>query len=273
MVAIPSRRAALTAGASTLLNLSGDHHHPLGYSNNIIDIVSSSSPAQQLCSNLICNYTPLAFRTAVAATEKFLYRGEGDDIAQPTILAPPPDLLLPGTYVDPAALYYFQCLEQRLIEDNTNTNDTYNGRPRRINRNNNCARPSLGHIATSDRKEASQWGQAVTIWPMGESLSFVYPLKRKVFFPYASTTTTTATTKECRSEDELAMNHDLAFALEQGHEVMFASEFTARGQTLPKMIPGGRSVKSAFLVVPAEFEDSLLELIKTEEFIAIKRLN
>ena len=221
MIVIPSRRAVLVAGASTILALSD------GGNSHQYDVSPSS------LSDLICNYTPRAFRAAVAATGTFLYRGE-NDIYPPMILAPKPDLLLPGTYDDPTALAYFQCLEKRLLAAHID------------------ARPSLGHIATSDKSEAAQWGDAVTIWPMGESLSYVWPRREKVFFPAPT---------QCPS-DELAINRDLEVALKQGHEVLFYSEF-AKGTMLPKEFPGATS---AFLAVPARFESSLFDLIKKPEF-------
>lgn len=145
------------------------------------------------------------------------------------ILAPEPDLLMPGTYDDPGALMYFQCLEKRLL-----------------NTGNILARPSLGHIATSDKSEAAQWGEAVSIWPIGRTLSFVWPRHRKVFCPTSTT---------CLG-DEIAINHELAIALELGHEVLFASMPTN----------GGEGLESAFLAVPAEFESVLVQLAKKPAF-------
>lgn len=184
-----------------------------------------------LLADFICTYTSNTFRDAVATTGKFLYRGESN-IQRPAILVPEPDLLLAGTYDDSAALVYFQCLEKRLKPGNI------------------LARPSLGHIATSDKSEAAQWGEAVTIWPIGGFLSYVWPLQDKVFFPAPTA---------CPS-DELAINHDLAVALEAGHEVLFASEFVT-GDRIPKEFLG-QLPESAFLVVPAQFESFLTELVR-----------
>ena len=227
MVALPTRRAALVAGADSLLALSRDNHYRSPVGTPTVD--------PSLLADFICTYTSNSFRDAVATTGKFLYRGESN-IHRPTILAPEPDLLLEGTYDDPAALVYFQCLEKRLKSDNV------------------LARPSLGHIATTDKSEAAQWGESVTIWPIGGSLSYVWPAREKVFFPAPNT---------CPS-DELAVNHDLAIALELGHEVLFASELVT-GDKIPKEFLGQKH-ESAFLVVPAQFERFLKELVRKPNF-------
>jgi hypothetical protein len=205
------------------------------------DSIKSSS----LLSEIICNFTPKAFRHAVAKSGCFLYRGENSRIFSSggRILCPQPDLLLEGTYSDPIALAYFQCMEMRL--DGASS----------------AARPSTGHIAISDISEASQWGEVVSVWPLGTSLSYVWPLKRKVFFPAASPT---PGHQEC-VEDEIAINHDLATALRLGHEVLFASSFDP-GSALPSSTAIARNKKSAFLAVPGRFENIIFDLMKKPEF-------
>jgi len=217
MVAI-SRRALVSAAASLAMAMRGDDK-----------LLSSKSSI----SDFICSYAPLEYRLAVAATGKFLYRGE-DAVSAPNILAPDPDLLLPGTYDDEGAIDYFQCLEKRL---STITD----------------ARPSLGHIATSDQSEASQWGEAVSVWPLGDKFSYVWPEKERLFFP---------TESKCESGD-FAINRDLEGALELGHEVLFSSSFD-KPASLPSSISD--NTISAFLAVPSTYNSIIQELMKQNRF-------
>jgi hypothetical protein len=104
----------------------------------------------------VCRYSPLDFRKSVRdSSGHFLYRGETVDC--PTILHPKPDLLLPGTYGydDRDALKYFECLEHELSDTR--------------------ARPSTGHIGTGTHADASVWGSPVSVWPLGNCLSYVWP--------------------------------------------------------------------------------------------------
>ena len=219
MMILTNRRAALVAVVNTMLSLSGDIHW---YDGSTLHPTSLE--------DFICTYTPKAYRDAVAATGKFLYRGESS-LHKPTILFPEPDLLVADTYDDPGALIYFQCLEKRLKSSEKV-----------------LARPSLGHIGTSDKIEAARWGEPVTIWPIGGTLSFVWPRHEKVFFPSPT---------HCPS-DELAVDYGLALALELGHEVLFA--------TVPPN--DNEAPKSPFLAVPAQYELALVELAKKPEFIS-----
>jgi hypothetical protein len=96
----------------------------------------------------ICAYTPPSFRHAVQASNHFLYREAVDNngILQHTLHQ---ICSSRKTFDDPAALEYFECLEQRLDQASVR------------------ARPSKnGHgVATSDPNEAGQWGPVVSVWP------------------------------------------------------------------------------------------------------------
>jgi hypothetical protein len=84
------------------------------------------------------------FLHAVAASEyRFLYRGE-DITEEPRILAPPPDLLLPGTYGTSEAFTYFRKLEEIMKDE--------------------PVRPGNGHLATTSIIDAAAWGPAVSVW-------------------------------------------------------------------------------------------------------------
>ena len=208
MLVVSTRRELVNAALFTPFMASSNYTNP---SLLLVDIIT--------------NYVPRDFLQAVSKTGRFLYRGESS-IKTFKVLAPQPDLLIPGTYDDSTALDYFQCLENRLKE-------------REIN-----AIPSKGHIATSDVKDASQWGEAVSIWPLGASFSFVWPKEGKFLFPPST---------PC-PDDELVINHDLETALRLGHEVLFASSLD-----VPKRLPGhvGDLPNSSFLAVSPSMEDEL----------------
>lgn len=220
MVALCTRRVFVTGGAilSHLLNI--------------------DAPSTDSVSKLICDFTPRAFRVAVAESGRFLYRGEiGVSRADGKILCPEPDLLFADTYEDPAALEYFRCLERRLISLNVR------------------ARPSTGHIGTSKVSEAARWGDAVSVWPLGTELSFVWPTSGELFYP------TVFLTKSCPNDD-LAINRDLTIALEQGHEILFASSFGNTNNELSQC-PLSAQDTSAFLAVQSsKFDDDLFRMLK-----------
>lgn len=219
MVIVGSRRTLLSVAASTTL-IASDPNHP------------KQPPSLP---EIIRRYTPESFRQAVATSGRLMYRGE-TSIDGFEVLAPEPDLLLPDTYNDPDALAYFQCLERRLCASKTE------------------ARPSTGHIATSDVSEASQWGDAVSVWPLGTSISYVWPKQNKCFSPSA----------EGCPKDELVINQELEMALALGHEVLFSCSFD--DGRMPSMVPG-RS-QSAFLAVSARYEKELMDAIMRPEFFA-----
>ena len=189
-------------------------------------LIALSEPTQSISPiDIIANYTPREFRNAVSRTGRFLYRGESS-IDTFEIIAEEPDLLIPGTYDSPDALDYFRCLERRLSVSGTS------------------AIPSRGHIATSDRIEAAKWGEPVSIWPLGETLAWVWPKQASTLFPSSA---------KC-PKDELAIDHDLEMALRLGHEVLFTSAFES-----PTAVPGfvGTVPESAFLAVSSKHEKEL----------------
>lgn len=195
-----SRRSLLEA---TYFLLSFDEHQD---DSNVVD--------------LLCQYTPPDFRSAVRQSSRFLYRGE--EILRPSILHPAPDLLMEGTYTDDSALEYFRCLEKKLKSR---------------------AKPSTGHIGTANYNDAAEWGGVVSVWPLGNHLSYTYPRNSNLFFP-----------GDC-SSDELIMDHNLVTGLSAGREVLFASWFDEEVKDLPpEMSP---SWISAFLAIPSSEDDKL----------------
>lgn len=217
-----SRRAVLGATTSILASTHLSSKNDVGKSSDLEET--------------ICKFTPKSFREAVSKSSCFLYRGESVTTGG-SILSPEPDLLLPETYNDSDALKYFQCLEKRL--------DT-----KKV-----VARPSTGHIAVSDRSEASKWGTAVSVWPLGTTFSYVWPQNRKTFVPASC------------SNDKLVIDERLSDALVSGREVLFASSFDDDStiRNLPPSIAG--AANSAFLVLPESFNSMLQELISSRDFL------
>ena len=188
-------------------------------------------------STFICDFTPREVRAAVQTTGRFLYRGASSaSSAAPRIEIdhPEPDLLLPETYNDSNALAYFQCLEQTLTSK---------------------ARPSTGHIGTSNANDAGLWGPVVSVWPLGDSFSYVWPQDRSTLFPGGN----------CGTET-LVVDQGLTTALvQQDREILFASDFSQS----PRIIPSGiisRQWKSAYITIPRDQDEELHHLLQKKNY-------
>lgn len=213
MVAL-DRRAWLMGAASTTFTAfktpSGDLHP------------SSFSLSQAM--ELVSGYSPTEFRKSVMDSGHFLYRGE--TVRGPTLLHPQPDLLLPGTYGDdPDALKYFECLERQLSSRTQ-------------------ARPSTGHIGTGNSGDASLWGSPVSVWPLGDRFSYVWPKQRDLIYPGGV----------CPDEDGLRIDSGLSTALEQNKEVLFASWFE-QDRNLPMF------ATSSFVAIPSSYDEEVRDLL------------
>jgi len=96
----------------------------------------------------------------VASNYQFLYRGA--ERAQTSIRKEAPDLLSSETYNSPAALSFFRDLESILDDE--------------------PVKPSNGHLATTSILDASEWGSAVSIWPMSGA-HYAWFRDEGVFYP------------------------------------------------------------------------------------------
>ena len=143
---------------------------------------------------------PMFLAAVRASGGRFLYRGEDLAAASAAVLSPPPDLLQLDTYGEREALVYFESLERGLRAAS------------RV-----AARPSSGHIAVARASAAAQWGPAVSVWPLGAPLHYVWPSARDDFWP-ASDAQVRAGVSVC------SVDAGLAEALRLGREVLFASE-------------------------------------------------
>ena len=216
------------------------------------------SLSSEIIARLIAPYTPREVLEAIRDSGgKFLYRGEepNDGVScyfekeinigktSPSHLVrvcdPTPDLLLSETYGnDPLALDYFQQLEDFLVSTSVTsaTTDAIF-----------MAKPSNGHIATSDSSEAGKWS-VVSVWPLlpvgnGKEdakpktarFSYVWCRNQPIF--YAPATLQKPDVKNHKQFDfqSLVKNQMLREALEEtnGREVLFSFSTTAAFAAIP----------------------------------------
>ena len=210
--------------------------------------------------DIIASRAPKEFLAAVRETGgRFLYRGDEPSACDPdrNILIPYtndlvvrtcdplPDLLLVETYGSEAARSRFEALEDFLSTSSTIPIAVKQG---------GLAKPSNGHLATSDPKEAARWGSVVSVWPLlpegaDAGFSYVWPRDRRVFYDEADSA---AAPRDSRRV--LAINEHLPKALTApgGREVLFA---TVGGTTA--------TTTTAFLAVPIELDDRLRTALET----------
>jgi hypothetical protein len=183
----------------------------------------------------VCRYSPIDFRKSVRDSGHFLYRGETVDC--PRILHPKPDLLLPDTYGydDREALKYFECLEKEL--------------------SNTRARPSTGHIGTGSQADASLWGSPVSVWPIGNCLSYVWPKERSLFYPGGI----------CPRDQNIVVDSGLSTALVQGKEILFASWFQGEDENL---VPPTFTTpfQSSYVAFPLSYDADLRDLLSRNKY-------
>jgi hypothetical protein len=222
MVLVVDRRTAWMIGATTTLTAWNSQQGG----------VTPPSLSFPDAVDVVCRYTPLDFRKSVKDSGRFLYRGE--TINGPTMLHPKPDLLLPGTpgYDDREALNYFKCLEHEL--------------------SNTRARPSTGHIGTATEADASLWGSPVSVWPLGNCLSYVWPKERSLIYPGGICP---------RDHQDLVIDNGLSTALEQGKEILFASWFEGENETLAPPTTFTAPFQSSYVAFPLSYDTDLRDLL------------
>lgn len=101
----------------------------------------------------------------VASDYRFLYRGvpPNDPPSTAMLRSEAPDLLSLDTYGSTGALQFFQDLETTLRRD--------------------AVRPSNGHLATTSVGDATLWGNAASIWPMGQAAHYAWFHDGGSFYP------------------------------------------------------------------------------------------
>ena len=259
----------------------------------------------------IATNTPKEFLWAVKQSGgKFLYRGDEPNSNAATLLFwiqnpkkhdksnddddphffvvrtcnPAPDLLLPETYgYDPLALRYFEELEAFLSSSSSSFSATPNANvdvaatPHSSTKI--IAKPSNGHIATSDALEAGKWGKIVSTWPLLPStiessinpnninnnsaiFSYVWPRNRSVFYESSSSSNneTSTTTKTIQNKNLLVVNEKLQDALtaKGGREVLFA--FAPSSTTI------AATASAAFLAIPGELDVALRDELERIDY-------
>jgi len=105
----------------------------------------------------------------VASDYRFLYRGVDPALAgispSPTVRTEPCDLLDPSTYGSEEAAKYFSRLDDAM------------------QRRGSPVLPRNGHLATTSAEEAARWGQAASVWPLGEGAHFAWYADGGTFWP------------------------------------------------------------------------------------------
>jgi hypothetical protein len=243
-IVLPVSRLSFCKKAAVMV-LSSIAFPPSGESSSSRPIFASASALALSVSDgvqILWRHCPDEFRRAVQASQCFLYRGESPSIVGPTILNPKPDLLAPGTYDDPDALAYFAWMERELagLSSSRSSKRTHDTSKRRTGSPSEIARPSTGHVGTASEEAARQWGVPVSVWPLGDSFSYVWPRNRPLLYPGGS-----------GSLDDLVIDKDLDIALRSGREVLFstsAADLDLRGP--------------AYLAFPKSLEPELRERLR-----------
>ena len=188
------------------------------------------SSVKDIAHYIILNCNQSYLRSVRLSKYNFLYRGE--DIKSRSskhykrstmifdIINDPSDLLDDRTYESKEAVKYFQQLERILSASGSDV------------------KPSNGHIGTTCPKEASKWGTAVSIWPLGEDgVNFAWLKEGGIFWPLPND-------KAVHDREVVfGKNSGLEKALEgDAWEIMFRAD-------------------NGFLAVPAELDDELKDAL------------
>ncbi len=218
-----SRRSCLVLAAASSVTLG-----PPAPGNALVGVASTAARPCTLAAAvaLIRESCSPSFLSAVEESGHLLYRGERATFSRgvpltgmatdAALLQPAPDLLIAGTYDDPAAQRYFQRLEQSLSARGA------------------LVRPSIGHIGTSVLEDAIAWGQPVSVWPLGRQLHYAWPRERRDFFASAgSGRGGSADGDASDAASDLVIDDRLADALSRGRELLFATDSASAFVAVP----------------------------------------
>lgn len=175
IVSSESRRNIITS-ASLLCSIDYSVRIPIAKADDVKYTRLSTSP--DVMASYICKYCNTDFLSSVTRSKyKFLYRGLSpgeseavtsisNDLAAIVIYDEPFDLLDRRTYNSIDSITYFESLEHEM-----NTMEM-------------PLKPSNSHIATTNPKDASLWGKAASIWPLGEKgVEFAWIEDEGLFWP------------------------------------------------------------------------------------------
>ena len=175
-VSSESRRNIITSG-TLLCSIDYSVWIPIAHQADDVKYTRLSTSPDVIAS-YICKYCNTDFLSSVTRSKyKFLYRGlspdeseavmtSSNDLAAIIIHSEPFDLLDPRTYNSTDSVTYFETLEHDM------------------NAMAMPLKPSNSHIATTNPKDASLWGKAASIWPLGEKgVEFAWIEDGGLFWP------------------------------------------------------------------------------------------
>lgn len=161
----------------------------------------------------------------ISSDYKFIYRGISNNgrgyKASIHLESPTPDLLSLNTYNDPQALNFFEDLEKILDAESV--------------------KPSVGHLATSSSRDAAQWGEAASIWPI-KGAHYAWFQDCGLFYPRSSSSSSF-------SRDDLIID-----GKDCGKESLEDALLSESGEVL--------IATDSFLVVPSAFDEELREMLR-----------
>lgn len=173
-VSSESRRNIITSG-TLLCSIDYSVWIPIAQADDVKYTRLSTSP--DVIASYVCKHCNTDFLSSVTRSKyKFLYRGlspdeseagmSSNDLAAIIIHSEPFDLLDPRTYNSTDSFTYFETLEHDM------------------NAMEMPLKPSNSHIATTNPKDASLWGKAASIWPLGEKgVEFAWIEDGGLFWP------------------------------------------------------------------------------------------
>ena len=165
------------------------------YANEVSDYPIVATNTKQIAKYIVKECNSGFLRSVVRSNYNFLYRGlspeqskvvSGGNQPRAILLKDEPfDLLDPSTYESNDAAAYFQRLEDDMIAKGMNI------------------KPSNSHMGTTCPKEASKWGLAASVWPIGEKgVEFAWIEVGRYFWPNSNkkqTIVTTSSTKQSQN--------------------------------------------------------------------------
>lgn len=186
------RRNYLLTSASVVSTVLLPQLSNQAYADESYPIVATNT--KQIANYIIKECNSEFLRSVVKSNYNFLYRGLSPEQSKAINNQPraillkdePFDLLNPNTYESNEAAAYFQRLEDDMIAKGMNMT------------------PSNSHMGTTCPKEASKWGLAVSVWPIGEKgVEFAWIAEQGGYFwpnnNKKQTIVTTSTTKQSQN--------------------------------------------------------------------------
>ena len=213
-----SRRSFLNTSANVVSSvLVSSQLSNKAYADEVSDYPIVATNTKEIAEYIIKECNSEFLRSVVKSNYNFLYRGLSPEQIKAIKNQPraillenePFDLLNPSTYESNKAAAYFQRLEDDMIAKQMNI------------------KPSNSHMGTTCPKEASKWGQAVSVWPIGEK-GVEFAWKGGYFWPSNNKkqiiNTTSSSTKKSTLDNALQGDTwDIMFRADNGFIVVPAA--------------------------------------------------